>query len=112
MPWGTARYIYIYIYILCRDCWCFPSAPVSQSVHVCIDYHIPLQEGFCRQKHGHRFFETLCGQSQPQSQKPAAACHWEVPSTLNRSRVHNESKRVPKSVKIGPSGLEGRRDLF
>jgi hypothetical protein len=31
----------IYIYILCRDCWCFPSAPVSQSVHVCIDYHIP-----------------------------------------------------------------------
>ena len=38
MPWGTARYIYIYIYILCRDCWCFPSAPVSQSVHVCIDF--------------------------------------------------------------------------
>ena len=29
------------IYLLCRDCWCFPSAPVSQSVHVCIDYHIP-----------------------------------------------------------------------
>ena len=38
---GEQLDIYIYIYILCRDCWCFPSAPVSQSVHVCIDYHIP-----------------------------------------------------------------------
>ena len=45
LPWSQDAVgnssIYIYIYILCRDCWCFPSAPVSQSVHVRIDYHIP-----------------------------------------------------------------------